>query len=230
MVAHRQDAWREEEDLLLAETVLRHIREGSTQLKAFEECQTALGRTAAACGFRWNSVVRKHYEDDILLAKVSGREARRRRVAGEGVFRERKADVSPVSETTAEEAVRSGDASAHAKRGAARGKTARRARAGALTYRQVLRFLREEAKRVEALAREAAALRMQLREKEDEIARLQDELALLRESRADRPAAGEDYETLLKIIDRARNLVEREAEKTPPSDASGAGRPAAQAL
>ena len=28
----RQDAWTEENDLLLAETVLRHVREGSTQL------------------------------------------------------------------------------------------------------------------------------------------------------------------------------------------------------
>lgn len=33
----RQDAWTDEDDLLLAETVLRHVREGSTQLNAFEE-------------------------------------------------------------------------------------------------------------------------------------------------------------------------------------------------
>ena len=33
----RQDAWSHEDDLLLAETVLRHIREGSTQLLAFDE-------------------------------------------------------------------------------------------------------------------------------------------------------------------------------------------------
>ncbi len=33
----RQDAWTQDEDLLLAEVVLRHIREGGTQLQAFEE-------------------------------------------------------------------------------------------------------------------------------------------------------------------------------------------------
>lgn len=37
MTTVRQDAWTKDEDLLLAEVVLRHIREGSTQLKAFEE-------------------------------------------------------------------------------------------------------------------------------------------------------------------------------------------------
>ncbi|KHF28530.1 Prespore-specific transcriptional regulator RsfA [Anoxybacillus sp. BCO1] len=33
----RQDAWTEEEDMLLAETVLAFVREGGTQLRAFEE-------------------------------------------------------------------------------------------------------------------------------------------------------------------------------------------------
>lgn len=37
MTAVRQDAWSSEDDLILAEVTLRHIREGSTQLAAFEE-------------------------------------------------------------------------------------------------------------------------------------------------------------------------------------------------
>lgn len=37
MTAVRQDAWSAEDDLILAEVTLRHIREGSTQLAAFEE-------------------------------------------------------------------------------------------------------------------------------------------------------------------------------------------------
>lgn len=37
MTAVRQDAWSTEDDLILAEVTLRHIREGSTQLAAFEE-------------------------------------------------------------------------------------------------------------------------------------------------------------------------------------------------
>ncbi|HEX6923399.1 MAG TPA: RsfA family transcriptional regulator [Bacillales bacterium] len=69
LTASRQDAWNREEDLMLAEVVLRHIREGSTQLAAFEEIGERLSRTAAACGFRWNSLVRKKYQSAIALAK-----------------------------------------------------------------------------------------------------------------------------------------------------------------
>lgn len=69
MVKVRQDAWSHEDDLLLAETVLRHIREGSTQLNAFEEVGDHLNRTSAACGFRWNAEVRNKYENAIDLAK-----------------------------------------------------------------------------------------------------------------------------------------------------------------
>lgn len=65
----RQDAWTAEEDRLLADLVLSHIREGSTQLKAFKEAGAKLARTAAACGFRWNSYVRKTYQQEITLAK-----------------------------------------------------------------------------------------------------------------------------------------------------------------
>lgn len=65
----RQDAWSEENDLLLAEAVLRHVRDGSTQLKAFEEVGDILDRTAAACGFRWNAVLRKQYEQALGLAR-----------------------------------------------------------------------------------------------------------------------------------------------------------------
>jgi prespore-specific regulator len=69
MKKNRQDAWTPDEDLLLAEVVLRHIREGSTQLNAFEEVGELVSRTSAACGFRWNSLVRKKYETAINLAK-----------------------------------------------------------------------------------------------------------------------------------------------------------------
>ncbi|EIJ81608.1 putative spore coat protein regulator protein YlbO [Bacillus methanolicus PB1] len=74
MSATRQDAWTQDEDLLLAEVVLRHIRDGGTQLQAFEEVGKRLSRTAAACGFRWNSIVRKQYKSGIELAKKQRRE------------------------------------------------------------------------------------------------------------------------------------------------------------
>jgi prespore-specific regulator len=73
----RQDAWSQDEDLLLAEVVLRNIREGGTQLKAFEEVGKQLTRTAAACGFRWNSYVRKQYKAGIELAKKQRKEAKK---------------------------------------------------------------------------------------------------------------------------------------------------------
>lgn len=69
LTAARQDAWTDQEDNLLAEVVLAHISQGSTQLKAFEETGEKLTRTAAACGFRWNSYVRKQYKKEIELAK-----------------------------------------------------------------------------------------------------------------------------------------------------------------
>lgn len=73
--ASRSDAWTPEDDVTLAELVLRHIREGSTQLVAFEEAAALLGRTAAACGYRWNGVVRRHYADAIKEAKQVRRKA-----------------------------------------------------------------------------------------------------------------------------------------------------------
>ncbi|MBE3551378.1 MAG: RsfA family transcriptional regulator [Kyrpidia tusciae] len=65
----RQDAWTAEDDTRLAEIVLRHIREGSTQLAAFEEAAELLNRTAAACGYRWNACIRKHCQPAIDVAK-----------------------------------------------------------------------------------------------------------------------------------------------------------------
>ncbi|GGL40836.1 RsfA family transcriptional regulator [Sporolactobacillus putidus] len=77
MTKVRQDAWSHEDDLLLAETVLRHIREGSTQLDAFEEVGDRLNRTGAACGFRWNAIVRKKYEQAIEIAKKQRKQKKR---------------------------------------------------------------------------------------------------------------------------------------------------------
>ncbi|HSH24487.1 MAG TPA: RsfA family transcriptional regulator [Massilibacterium sp.] len=74
----RQDAWSHNDDVLLGEVVLRHIREGSTQLKAFEEVGEKLNRTAAACGFRWNALIRKKYKTAIELAKQERKEYKKK--------------------------------------------------------------------------------------------------------------------------------------------------------
>jgi prespore-specific regulator len=65
----RSDAWTQEDDDKLSSIVLNHIRTGSTQLRAFEEAANELGRTAAACGYRWNGVLRKDLRAEIEAAK-----------------------------------------------------------------------------------------------------------------------------------------------------------------
>jgi prespore-specific regulator len=72
----RQDAWTEEDDRVLAEIILKHIAEGSTQLAAFEEASEKLGRTSAACGYRWNASVRKIYGSGIDIAKNQRRQTK----------------------------------------------------------------------------------------------------------------------------------------------------------
>lgn len=66
----RKDKWLTSEDILLAKTVISHISKGSTQINAFDTVADALNRTPAACGFRWNSEVRKDYMNEIRQAKT----------------------------------------------------------------------------------------------------------------------------------------------------------------
>ena len=93
----RQDAWTEEDDLLLAETVLRHVREGSTQLNAFEEVGDKLNRTSAACGFRWNAVVRHNYDKALSLAKKQRKH--RQRILGKDQGGKKKLLYTPPTPT-----------------------------------------------------------------------------------------------------------------------------------
>lgn len=74
MSSNRQDAWSQQEDEQLAQIILQSIEKGQTQLDAFTAVGKKLNRTAAACGFRWNSYVRKLYENEILQAKKKKKE------------------------------------------------------------------------------------------------------------------------------------------------------------
>ncbi|GGJ86800.1 hypothetical protein GCM10007063_06660 [Lentibacillus kapialis] len=80
MNATRQDAWTKDEDILLAETVLRHIREGKTQLEAFKDVAKQLSRTSAACGFRWNASIRGQYQEAIESAKKDRKQNNRQKM------------------------------------------------------------------------------------------------------------------------------------------------------
>lgn len=79
MEATRQDAWTKDEDAILAETVIRYIREGQTQLEAFKDVAKQLSRTSAACGFRWNATIRKSYQDAVQYAKEERKQAGRKK-------------------------------------------------------------------------------------------------------------------------------------------------------
>ncbi|PTM59981.1 hypothetical protein [Desmospora activa] len=52
-------SWSAEEDRILTEEVLASVRQGQSQLETFERVGRRIGRTAGACGFRWNAVLRK---------------------------------------------------------------------------------------------------------------------------------------------------------------------------
>ncbi len=64
----RKGSWTIEEDRLLSQTVLSHIRQKKTQLSAFDEASKRLGRSPSACSFRWNGVLREKYKEDITMA------------------------------------------------------------------------------------------------------------------------------------------------------------------
>ncbi|OMD66770.1 hypothetical protein BSK50_30600, partial [Paenibacillus odorifer] len=72
----RRDSWTITEDEILATTTLTYIKNGKTQLQAFEDVGLKLNRTQAACGFRWNGAVRKQYDKELTEAKRLRLEAR----------------------------------------------------------------------------------------------------------------------------------------------------------
>lgn len=180
----RQDAWTTEEDLLLAETVLRHIREGSTQLKAFDEVGDKLNRTSAACGFRWNAEVRQNYEEAIQISKKQRKERKR----AEG--KKEKEYFASMPKQKARSAKSSEERSA-----------------SLLTMEHVISFLQqleENPSHTGSLQAENETLRGQLETLQKENHELEKELAQLQKNQQ---AVQEDYATLIRIMDRAQKLV-----------------------
>jgi len=200
MTAVRQDAWSPDDDLILAEVTLRHIREGGTQLKAFEEVGERIGRTPAACGFRWNSCVRKRYEEAIRLAKAE-RQKRSRKAAGR-----------------------------EAGRGGEPAKKASSARDTDLSIDRVIRFLRQWKNEQADIKRQLKQLEKELKARQEELDALRSENESLKSqiesAKSDYQVMNEDYKALLQIMDRARKLafLAEEGEEPRPRfrmDASG---------
>jgi prespore-specific regulator len=206
MVASRQDAWTEDDDLVLAEVTLRHIREGGTQLAAFEEVGQRLGRTPAACGFRWNSTVRKQYEAAIAIAKAQRQQMKKMGRQAASANRSRAEGGSSKL--------------ARAKASAATATAVLEAADDELQLERVIRFLtqqKETARRLKQLERELEQRDQELKELREENTKLKKELESVQ-------GVNDDYRALVQIMERARKLAFLQEEETKPvfkMDANG---------
>ncbi|WP_449538115.1 RsfA family transcriptional regulator [Ferdinandcohnia sp. Marseille-Q9671] len=210
----RQDAWTEENDLLLAETVLKHVREGSTQLNAFEEVGDRLNRTSAACGFRWNAVVRHSYEKDLQLAKKHRKQRQRALGRTQPVKKQLLyTPPTPNLEELAEELPLFTSEPTRVKQEvpAAQYSVAR----PTMTIDSVISYLQsmnQSSLGVEALKSENERLKKEKNEILRKNEELEKKIAQLEQSAEN---IQEDYETLMKIMNRARKLVLFEEEERP---------------
>ncbi|MFB5677302.1 RsfA family transcriptional regulator [Paenibacillus terreus] len=191
MTAVRQDAWSAEDDLILAEVTLRHIREGGTQLAAFEEVGQKISRTAAACGFRWNSCVRKRYEEAISIAKAQ----RQKRSYIRKQTPVSMSQITAFSGLDQEEGAYQEDSASE----------------DSLSIDAVIRFLRQWKGTIQETRRQMKMLEKELREKEEELNELRLENERLskevNEVQTDYRVVNDDYKALIQIMDRARRLA-----------------------
>ncbi|RNB80897.1 RsfA family transcriptional regulator [Brevibacillus panacihumi] len=186
MVASRQDAWTEDDDLVLAEVTLRHIREGGTQLAAFEEVGQRLGRTAAACGFRWNSCVRKRYDAAISIAKSQRQQLKKLgRIAAPEIEEVQAVSVPlkpPLTQTVGAVSAASDEEQ---------------------QIESVIRMLvnqKDLLRRVKHLEQELEGKELKIKELTESLERAKKELEQVQD-------VGEDYRALVQIMDRARKLA-----------------------
>jgi prespore-specific regulator len=64
----RQEPWSEDDSLILAEVVLRYLREGESIEGAFEEISYKISRKVSECKLRWKEEISKKYENEIQIA------------------------------------------------------------------------------------------------------------------------------------------------------------------
>lgn len=201
----RQDAWTDEDDLLLAETVLRHVREGSTQLNAFEEVGDQLNRTSAACGFRWNAVVRYSYEQALQLAKKH-RKDKMRAASGEQA-KKRLLYTPPASGaiTDYEELVQE-ETTVQYKASLYQEPTIPAVKSS-ITMQDVIYFLQTVGSsniKVTGLENENTRLKQEIK---SQILRNEELEKKLEKLEQQSHTVQEDYETLMNIMNRARKLA-----------------------
>lgn len=186
----RQDAWSHEDDVLLADTVLKHIREGSTQLRAFDEVGDELNRTSAACGFRWNAVVRNRYMNQIAEAKKERKE--RKRAASFSYYPQVRAMWSPQVST--EHSPTSVDQE--------------------MSLESVIHFLQtltHSNHQSVSLQRENDSLAKENQQLQSRNLELERELKKIKQ---DNSIIEEDYQSLIQIMNRARRMAILEDEES----------------
>ncbi|WP_449620551.1 hypothetical protein [Robertmurraya sp. Marseille-Q9965] len=66
----RKDKWTEEENHMLKSIVLEHIQMGATKTAAFKKAANVLGRTSAACSYRWNHVLNQTEQSSITSTQL----------------------------------------------------------------------------------------------------------------------------------------------------------------
>ena len=202
----RQDAWTDEDDLLLAETVLRHVREGSTQLNAFEEVGDQLNRTSAACGFRWNAVVRYSYEQALQLAKKH-RKDKMRAASGEQA-KKRLLYTPPASEAMVDyEELLQEETTVQYKEASPYQEPTVPVSKVSITMQDVIYFLQTVGSsniKVTALENENTRLKQEIKGQMLRNEELEKKLEKLEKQSH---TVQEDYETLMNILNRARKLA-----------------------
>jgi prespore-specific regulator len=189
MTAVRQDAWSPDDDLILAEVTLRHIREGSTQLAAFEEVGQRIGRTSAACGFRWNSCVRKRYDEAIGMAKQQRQKRSYLKKQGITAISGSERMVSDDGESAKIEVMS----------------------AESLSLEAIIRYLRQWKGSVQDMSRQIRQMEKELKDKDEQLREFKERNERLSkevdEVQTDYQVVNDDYKALIRIMDRARRLA-----------------------
>lgn len=199
MAKVRQDAWSHEDDLLLAETVLRHIREGSTQLNAFEEVGDELNRTSAACGFRWNAEIRGKYIHAIEIAKRQRKEKKRAEQNASKRLRKQPVITLPAPEQTAEN-------------------NAAEPVEQVITFDNVISFLQQVKRNYHASNQSKSQLDQLMRENDTLRKQNENLQKQLKQTESQMASIQDDYQAFIKIMDRARKMtvLDDENNQKPP--------------
>lgn len=158
-------------------------------MAAFEEVGEKIGRTSAACGFRWNSCVRKKYEAAIQLAKAQRQKRNYLKKQPLG------AQVASLTLQEGEDADLKGEMLTEE----------------SLSMDMVIRYLRQMRNNVQEMTRQIKHMEKELQEKEEYCARLQRENEELSKQvnvvETDYRTVNDDYKALIQIMDRARRLA-----------------------